>query len=173
MGLSLSAPSLDIDRPVLVLCDLLNHYNVARHLFSCTSRPFESRDLSFFPWYCETGDHSSSSNQLFNKTCTSFPLVNYPLASELDPLLLHPHHGFYGSGHDLKKGRPIWNKLLESSNFNSRKRSARFLSTLALKGTACTPSSIWKISRNLLTPLQREMTTSTQRCSSLHWRALR
>ena len=174
MGLSLSAPSLDIDRLVLVLCDPLVHYNVALHLISCNSRPLEYRDLSFFPWYHENGDHSSSSNKLFIKTCTSFPLVNYPLASELGPLLLHPHHGFYGYGQDLNKGRPIWNKLLESSKFNSRRRSARFLSPLALKGAVCTPSSsIWIISRNILTPPQRETTTSTQSYSSLFWRALR
>ena len=107
MGLSLSAPSRDIDRHVLVLCDLLNHYNVALLLFSCTARPFEYSDLSFFPWYCGTSDYSSPSNLPFNIDCTSFPLVNYPLTYVLDPLLLPPRHGYYRTAQDLKKGWPI------------------------------------------------------------------
>ena len=107
MALSLIAPSLDIDRLVLVLCNPLNLYIVALHLLSSNSRPLESRELTFFPWYCENGDHNSPSNKLFINTCTSLPPVNYPHAYELNPLPLHPLHGFYGSGQDIKKGRPI------------------------------------------------------------------
>ena len=153
MGMNLSAPFRDIDRPIPVHSDPLKIYNVALLLLFCTSRPSDSRDPSFFPWYCETSDHSSTSNQPFNNDSTDVPPVNKDssrLCSRLHALpstswLLWGWSGF-------KEGWPNWNKPFEKLQVHLKVQVCKPL-LLALKGTLWMPTaSSWIISRNILNP---------------------